>query len=108
LRWQQPGDETKTNVPSLIYPGNPNRDNFYLASEATVRKADNIRLQFINLGYTLESNPLHKLPISNVQIYINASNPGILWKSNKENTDPDYGSGLPPSKQITIGLRSTF
>ena len=28
-RWQKPGDELKTNVPSVIYPANSLRDNFY-------------------------------------------------------------------------------
>src|SRR5690606_38110455 len=40
-RWQQPGDEMHTNVPSMVYPVQSRRDNFYYGSETRVSKADN-------------------------------------------------------------------
>ncbi|MCX2486788.1 SusC/RagA family TonB-linked outer membrane protein, partial [Pedobacter sp. MR2016-24] len=38
-RWQKPGDELVTNVPSFTYPTDGNRDSFYYFSEINVQKA---------------------------------------------------------------------
>jgi hypothetical protein len=106
-RWQKPGDEKLTYVPSLTYPFNTNRDYFYTNSEVLVRKADNIRLQFINLSYSLRRSLIKKLPADQIQLYVNAANIGILWRADKDGIDPDYTAyssfPLPPS--YTMGLR---
>lgn len=107
-RWQKPGDEKTTNIPSFIYPVNSNRDNFYLNSEVNVLKADNVKLQYINLTYSLGKSILNKFHLDQLQFYINASNLGILWISNKENLDPDYPSSIRPSKTISFGLRANL
>jgi hypothetical protein len=107
-RWQKPGDELITNVPSMIYPNDPNRNNFYLLSEATVAKADNIRLQFVTISYQFDQKVTSKMPFKMLQLYINGSNLGILWKANKDGIDPDYPSSLKPPKSYTLGLRASF
>ncbi|QEC73478.1 SusC/RagA family TonB-linked outer membrane protein [Arachidicoccus ginsenosidivorans] len=43
-RWQKPGDEKFTSVPSFIYPMNSNRTSFYNFSDINVDPADNIKL----------------------------------------------------------------
>ena len=108
-RWMKPGDESHTNVPALQYIDYPNfesRNSFYFGSEINVLKADNIRLQFINLSYSPPK--LKNIPVENLQVYFNASNLGILWRANKENLDPDYPGVIPPSKSFTFGLRANF
>lgn len=85
-RWQNPGDEKKTNVPSLRYPTNFSRDEFYRLSEINVVKADHIRLQEINLGYTFKT--LNSF-IKNPRLYVNINNLGIVWRANKLDIDPD-------------------
>jgi TonB-linked SusC/RagA family outer membrane protein len=107
-RWQKAGDELITNVPSMIYPDDTNRDNFYLLSEATVAKADNIRLRFINIAYDFSKSIIKNLPFSLITLYANASNLGILWKANKDGIDPDYPSSLKPSRSYAIGIRINF
>ena len=105
-RWQNPGDETKTDVPSMQYPANGSRDNFYANSSTLVEKGDHVRLQFIALSYTLALPRLGSLPVSNIQLYANASNLGILWRANKKSIDPDYSvSTIPPSKSYALGIR---
>lgn len=100
-RWQQPGDEKRTNVPSMVYPANTARDNFYNGSEVTVDKGDNIRLQYITIGYTI---PKHAW-----QFYINLNNIGILWRANKDRIDPDYPTNaLPSPMNMSFGLRAHF
>ncbi|MDP1762374.1 MAG: SusC/RagA family TonB-linked outer membrane protein [Sediminibacterium sp.] len=108
-RWRQPGDEKLTTVPSMVYPTNNNRDAFYNGSELLVEKGDHIRLQFITLSYDIIKSAIKSLPVESMQIYINASNIGILWRANKMGIDPDYNqSVVPPSKNIAIGVRIKF
>jgi TonB-linked SusC/RagA family outer membrane protein len=108
LRWQEPGDEKTTNVPSMIYPNDPNRDEFYTYSDATIGKADNIRLRDIRIGYQLEKANQQWLPFKSLQFYAYASNLGIIWRANKWHIDPDYGSGIPTPRTISLGLKADF
>lgn len=103
-RWQQPGDENHTTVPSLVYPANSSRDNFYVGSEANVERGDVIRLQQIRLSYRLV-HPSWR--IKNVDIGVNINNLGVLWKATKTERDPDYQS-IPPSRVITTNLLLHF
>ncbi len=96
LRWKQSGDEQRTHVPSLTYPLDGNRDSFYQRSEVTVGRADNIRLQYINLSYRYQK----------AQVYVNCNNLGLLWSANDHGIDPDYGSNsIPPGMDIALGIR---
>lgn len=108
-RWQKPGDESITDVPSLSYPSNQNRANFYRFSSALVEKGDQVRLQDIQLSYQLRLNKW----LSQLQVYLYASNLGILWKANSQNLDPDVYSTVlsnpfPNPRMISIGLRGNF
>ncbi|MDO7742371.1 MAG: TonB-dependent receptor, partial [Pedobacter sp.] len=105
-RWQKPGDELVTDIPSLMYPASSQAENFYIFSEPFILKADHIRLQYINLSYQLDKKDLQQLPFKSAQFFINLSNLGILWRANKEGIDPDYDSGstaLPPTKTYSLG-----
>jgi TonB-linked SusC/RagA family outer membrane protein len=103
-RWKQPGDEMKTNVPSQVYPANTfYRDDIYNYSEATVEKADNLRLQDISVTYFLGK----KAPFSG-QIYLLFNNIGMIWKANKVGLDPDYVNVIAPRFNSTIGFRITI
>lgn len=108
LRWQKEGDEKQTNVPSMIYASNANRTNFYNSSEILVEKADHIRLQFVNLAYSLRKSHFAKLPFQRLQLYANASNLGLLWKANKYDIDPEYNNTLNPKASFAFGLRADF
>ncbi|RYE18894.1 MAG: SusC/RagA family TonB-linked outer membrane protein, partial [Sphingobacteriales bacterium] len=50
-RWQKPGDEKHTSIPAMTYDADYSRGRVYAYSQATVSKADNIRLQDIGLSY---------------------------------------------------------
>jgi TonB-linked SusC/RagA family outer membrane protein len=89
-RWQKPGDEIFTSVPSLPLNVNTNRDTFYSYSNTLVEKADHIRLQDINLSYTVNKKELRRLPFDKVEFSFYASNLGILWKATNVDIDPDY------------------
>lgn len=112
-RWQKPGDEKITNVPSLIYPiSSQTRDLFYDGSEVLVDNADHIRLQDIQLSYDLTRRQMARLPVQGVKLYIYAANIGILWKANKDGIDPDAspysGSNYtlyPNPRSISAGIK---
>ncbi len=107
-RWQKPGDEAFTEIPSMTYPANSNRDQLYLYSEATVRKGDHVRLQYINCSYSFSGGILRRLSLKAFQLYGNAANLGILWRANNDGLDPDYPATLAPLKTFTLGLKANF
>jgi len=114
IRWQKPGDEKTTNVPSMVYPFDPARDEFYQYSTANVQNAGNIRLQDISLSYDFNKSVYHKLPFSNLQVFAYANNVAILWKANHVGLDPDAvpspgdNSTMPSPRSISIGVKGTF
>ncbi|MBK1439690.1 SusC/RagA family TonB-linked outer membrane protein [Parapedobacter sp. ISTM3] len=91
-RWQQPGDEMHTNVPSMVYPANSSRDLFYLGSEPLIERGDHVRLQYIQAAYRLRfsKGQQSRLHINDAQLYFNVNNVGILWRANGEGLDPDF------------------
>ncbi|MBL1409015.1 SusC/RagA family TonB-linked outer membrane protein [Sphingobacterium faecale] len=98
-RWQNPGDEKLTDVPSMVYPANPNRDTFYAGTEANVRRGDHIRIQYVNLSYRFSKKTCDRMGLRGAQVYLNMNNLGIIWRANKEGIDPEYlpaSSTLPP------------
>lgn len=109
LRWQNPGDENITSVPSIVYPSNANRSDFYQYSAALVEKADHIRLQDVNITYTL-NNKLHKMLFNTLQLYAYANNLRLLWTANKQGIDPDYNTvrSIPAPRTISFGIKASF
>ena len=106
-RWQKPGDEKITNIPSFVYPIDENRDGFYTGANIHVLKGDHIRLQYINLSYSF-MNRRETTPFKMIKLYLNVANLGILWRANQKNIDPDYLNGSPLPKTYTIGARINF
>jgi TonB-linked SusC/RagA family outer membrane protein len=106
-RWQKPGDEKFTNVPSMPAQADPERDLFYLYSQALVEKGDNIRFQNISLSYDLDQTQWKKLPFRHIQIYGFLNNIGLLWKANKVGLDPDY-TYLKPTRSASLGIKVNF
>ncbi len=117
LRWQNSGDEEITNVPSVIYSSNTNRDFFYNNSEVLVEKGDHIRLQDVQLSYKFSDKLLQNLPFKSFEAYVYATNLGILWRANKHNVDPDYSISritqtnsivFPQATSVSFGMRMSF
>jgi TonB-linked SusC/RagA family outer membrane protein len=104
LRWQKPGDEATTNVPSMVYPAVYARDEFYRYSDPLIEKGDHIRLKDIRLSYDW----LFQHQRSKAEFYAYASNLGILWRANKAGMDPNYVNGYPAPASYTIGVNLKF
>ena len=106
-RWQSPGDEKITNVPSMIYPGDYARDNFYQWADINVERADNIRLTDIYAGYNLPISETKAL--SSLELFTNISQLNILlWKANKSGLDPEVLYDVKPSPMFSFGIRGNF
>lgn len=103
-RWQKPGDEAFTNVPAAIYPGSTGRDDFYRYSDINVLKGDHVRLQEVNLSYTLNKK---NWVLKNPRIYANVSNLGVIWRANKQGLDPDVFD-YPLPRTYSLGLSANF
>jgi TonB-linked SusC/RagA family outer membrane protein len=106
-RWQQPGDEQHTHVPSLPETVDNNRETFYTYSEVLVQKGDHVRLQDVSLNYTLDNALLRRLPFSRIEVYSYINNIGVIWKAASGNIDPDYPT-IKPSRSIAFGARFIF
>lgn len=105
-RWQKPGDELVTNVPSAPLAVDL-RDLVYASSNILVEKGDHLRLQDVRLGYDLNKSSFRNLPFQSMQVYVFADNIGIIWRANKYKIDPDFIS-IPPIRTIAVGLNVGF
>jgi len=104
-RWQKTGDEHNTTIPSMIFPANADRDNFYSKSSANIDRADLIRVQSIRLSYGLGiKQGKHTI---NGSVFIGGNNFGIVWKKTKTDLDPDF-LGTPNPRMFTAGVNFQF
>ena len=104
-RWQQPGDENFTSVPSRTYTESASRSTFYSYSDVLIEKGDHIRLQDVQLSYQVNKSEIRWMPINQFRIYMYANNLGILWRANHYGIDPDYISGVIPPRTFAVGLK---
>jgi TonB-linked SusC/RagA family outer membrane protein len=108
-RWQQPGDELKTNIPSVLYEQNENRNAFYIYSDILVESGSHVRLQDIRLSYSLAPDKLKRTGFKGLQLYSYLSNLGVIWKENNKGIDPDtFGFNLPNPFSIAFGVNAKF
>lgn len=109
-RWQKPGDENITQVPSLVYVTDNNRSNFYRFSEILVSRGDHIRFQDISFTWNLRPKIGRKMPFTNFQINGYINNIGIIWRANEYGIDPDNSNiyQTPNPKTFAIGVKANF
>lgn len=107
-RWQQPGDEQFTHVPSMVYPNVSVRDAFYGSSEPVVESGSHIRLKDVRLNYTVAAGGIGRLPIKQLQVYTYANNLGILWRKGNRWIDPDTQSEIPLPRTYSLGIKAVF
>lgn len=106
-RWQSPGDELWTNVPSQQYPANEQRDRFYALSAATVERGDQLRLSDLSLQYRVPvraGGALRQLEVFGYGGNLNI----LLWQASRTGIDPDFPDGLVPRPNWSLGVRGSF
>jgi TonB-dependent starch-binding outer membrane protein SusC len=83
-RWTTPGQVT--DVPRLTAVGN----NYNLFTNRALEDGSFIRLRSVTLGYTLPRDLLQKIYISNLRVYVMATN--LLTITNYTGLDPEVNS----------------
>lgn len=108
-RWQKPGDEATTNVPSQPVSSDLNRDNAYLNSDLLTTKGDVIRLQDLRLNYDFAKGN-NKWPFQSTQVFLYMNNVGIIWRANKYGIDPDAyaASAIYVPRTLSAGVNVNF
>lgn len=128
-RWLTPGDESFTNIPSLLDPyvrnslvlrsdGRTPVDaiytyNNYNYSTERVANGDFIRLKQVALSYIIPAKFLSKLHFNSAQISLVGNNIALLYSDRKLNgADPEFfnngGVAMPIPKQYTFSLKLGF
>ena len=120
-RWLMPGDQNKTNVPSIMdalqasitnnassaYPYN----NYNYSTER-VAKGDFIRLKTVSLSYQLPESLTNKTGfLKSTSLTLAAINPWLIYSDKKLlGQDPEFfnagGVAQPIQKQITLSLKA--
>ncbi|HEU5054505.1 MAG TPA: SusC/RagA family TonB-linked outer membrane protein [Hanamia sp.] len=108
-RWQQPGDEQKTDVPAMNYPLNSMSDNFYQYADVHVEPGGHVRLNDIRLGFEPPAHILRKTGFQSFEAFCYVSNLNILlWKANDAGIDPEFPSGLKTPLNVSFGIKTNF
>lgn len=107
-RWQKPGDELGTIIPSMPQTSNTSRDQVFAYSDALVMDASHIRLQDLRINYIIKNKFSDKLKIKNILIYSYINNLGMLWSANKFKLDPDYLDTIPLQTTYSFGVKFQF
>lgn len=117
-RWQQPGDEARTDIPKYI-PGeipflSTRNLDYYLYADRNIVSASFIKVRDITLSCNLPSTWLQMAKLGSVNIYAQATN-FMLWKANNLDIDPEYinfttGERVMPAAKhsYTIGANVSF
>jgi hypothetical protein len=118
-RWRQPGDETKTNIPSLpsagpatttssAIPGTtqqPFLRTMYDYSTARVVDASFARLRNVSLGYVVPNKQIKQLGLKSCQLMLSATNLFYIADKRLNGQDPEvYGNSLPIPRTYSLSL----
>ena len=116
-RWVVPGDENKTNIPTIVssrvnsdITGLKKSYNSYNYSDQRVAKGDFIRLKEVSLSYKLPPSALEFVGFKSAQVKFQATNLHLIYSDDKLNgQDPEFfGSGgvaMPVPKQFTFTVK---
>lgn len=119
-RWVQPGDELKTNVPSLIGAFENSRNggdypyNNYNYSTERVADGGFARLKTVSLTYQVPASTLQNVNVvKNVSLTVAAINPWLIYSDPLlKGQDPEFfnagGVAQPIQKQFSLSLRVGF
>ena len=111
-RWQNPGDENSTNIPSYVPIVNESisRRNvgYFSRGDINVVSASYIKLRDITLSYGLPDNIIRKIKMDALKLRLTANNI-MLWTANKDDIDPEFQGEIPFMQNTwTFGIRASF
>ena len=111
-RWRKEGDVT--SIPRAMYGDNSNYNT--LVSDRFVEDGSYLRMNYVQLNYTIRKKYLKWAGVNRVSLYASANNPFIITKYS--GVDPDISSGgyapaidnaqTPRSRSYTLGITVEF
>lgn len=114
-RWEMPGDEAHTNVPSIITPRESGKldgypYNNYNYSDARVADGGFVRLKTVSLGYMMPPTLVRRAGLKTASLTLVANNVWLIYADKKLNgQDPEFfgagGVALPIPRQFTLSLK---
>lgn len=110
-RWQNPGDEKKTNVPSIDYNFSTSnqRSSVYLYSPALVERGDHLRLKNIHVEYQISDRFTKVIGLKQLSFKFFMNNVGIIWRANKKQLDPDRPNiDIAQSRDYNFSIQARF
>jgi TonB-linked SusC/RagA family outer membrane protein len=113
-RWQNPGDEANTNIPSYVASQSANsRRNvaYYTSGNINVVSASYIKLRDVTLAYNLKPELLRTLHIQKASVFVQGTN-FLVWAANHDGIDPELPSQSSGSAMTThsysLGINVSF
>jgi len=118
-RWVMPGDELKTNVPSvldayeryLVNASGAAPYNNYNYSTARVADGGFVRLKTVSFTYNLNKELLSKTGLNALSVTAVSANPWLIYSDPKlKGQDPEFfntgGVAQPVQKQFTLSIKA--
>lgn len=103
-------DSWSPENPNSVHPGWGEYSSTSIGSEPrygnnSIHKADFLKIRDIVLGYQFPKEWLAPLHINRANLQFQVTNPGFIWRANKQNIDPEtLGVSLPASYVFTLNL----
>lgn len=119
-RWMVPGDEAKTDVPTIVSYRQYQTDskirygyNAYNYCDKRIAKGDFIRMKEISLGYDCPKGWFSGTPLSSLSCKVQGTNLFLIYADKKLNgQDPEFfragGVSAPMAKQFTLTIKAGF
>ncbi|SHF74955.1 TonB-linked outer membrane protein, SusC/RagA family [Mariniphaga anaerophila] len=113
LKFENRWTETENNKNSLVpRPGSKNPANWWY-SDYRNHNASYVRLKNMSVGYTLNSNLLDRLKMSNLRVYVAGTNLFAISSLSKYGVDPEAPEGTPAyyypqQRTISLGLSVSY
>jgi hypothetical protein len=103
------GYYTRVRPADMLSIFNIDRQTFYQYSTANIVRADNIRLQQVQLAYDLNKNAHPFLPVTKLGVVLSVNNLGFIYRANNRGIDPDVSlDGYPAGRNFTITIHVTY
>ena len=98
-------DNSSAKYPAVIAGNNPNN---YRTSTHYMRNASYLRLQNVEIGYSLPENIIKKIGISNIRLFMNGTNLFVWDKIKIMDPEMDQTGTYPKQLVLNFGLQIDF
>lgn len=100
-RWTEANPDPNAEYPRLSILGQ--EEEQFFNSTYIMKNASYLRINNLQLGYSLPAGTINKLNMSNVRFYVSVKNL-FTFDQFREGWDPEMGQGYPPIRVYNIGI----